>query len=322
MDVAKYIGLFLLKNKFVYVHGLGNLEIKKKPAKYDGEALNAPVYEVIMTPMGSIDDNLANFIATNEQISISKASNALREFSMQARAAMHSGQAVEIPGIGKFSEDRGKTVFTTDANFTHIPPPIPAIKYAKRVEEIVENSSTASPHSETHKVISDTPQYDMPTYRTDEQENTRNWGKIILWIAALLVTAALAFFGIRYMNNHNATNDMPLIIAPDTVKNIPVDNTAEDTAAIKNNMSNTVAVNASGLMNFEVVLNTYDAADKAQRRADKLKSYGNNVEMKAASDSSAFYVIMPLSDIAVADTARVLDSLRRNFNPNGVSIMK
>ena len=78
MDVAKYIGLFLLKNNFVYIHGLGNLELRKRPASFNGEALQGSTYEVVMTPMGSIDDNLANFIATNEQISISKASNAHR----------------------------------------------------------------------------------------------------------------------------------------------------------------------------------------------------------------------------------------------------
>src|SRR6185437_14180538 len=103
MDVAKYIGLFLLKNHFCYIHGLGNLELHKKSASYDGTALQAPSYEVVVTPAGSIDDNLANFIATNEQTSISKASNALRDFSIQARADLQAGKEVLIPHIGKFA---------------------------------------------------------------------------------------------------------------------------------------------------------------------------------------------------------------------------
>ena len=42
MDIAKYIGLYLLKNNFCYLHGLGNLEIKRRPAVYEGDSLHAP----------------------------------------------------------------------------------------------------------------------------------------------------------------------------------------------------------------------------------------------------------------------------------------
>src|SRR4051794_6193053 len=100
MDIARYIGLFLLKNQFCYVHGLGNMELKKVPATNDGKSLQAASYEIVVTPGGSIDDNLANFIATNEQISISKAANTLREYSIQARKDMSEGKEVPIPGLG------------------------------------------------------------------------------------------------------------------------------------------------------------------------------------------------------------------------------
>lgn len=78
MDVAKYIGTFLLKNQFCYIHGLGNLELRRKPASFDGEALQGPQYTVVLTSGGSIDDNLAAFIANGEQTSISKAASTLR----------------------------------------------------------------------------------------------------------------------------------------------------------------------------------------------------------------------------------------------------
>ena len=39
MDVVKYIGLYLLKNHHVNIHGLGNLELRTIPAKHDGEAI-------------------------------------------------------------------------------------------------------------------------------------------------------------------------------------------------------------------------------------------------------------------------------------------
>src|ERR1700761_3899449 len=117
MDIAKYVGLFLLKNHFCYVHGLGNMELRKRTANYDGTALQAPSYDVVVTPGGSIDDNLANFIATIEQVSISKAANELREFSAQTKKDIADGKEVAIPGIGKFVEEKGKVKFITDANF-------------------------------------------------------------------------------------------------------------------------------------------------------------------------------------------------------------
>ena len=119
MDIAKYIGLFLLKNHFCYVHGLGNLELHKKSATHDGKSLQSPSYDVVVTPGGSIDDNLANFIAVNEQISISKAANALRDYSIQARKDMTAGKEVLLPNIGKFVEVNGKVQFAIKGAARH-----------------------------------------------------------------------------------------------------------------------------------------------------------------------------------------------------------
>ena len=139
MDIAKYIGLFLLKNHYCYIHGLGNMELVKRPATHDGKALQPPSYEVQVTPGGSIDDNLANFIATNEQISISKAANTLREYSIQARKDMAEGKEVPIPHIGHFIEGGGRVKFVTDANFRYTPAGIPTIKNSKKTRGCSKN---------------------------------------------------------------------------------------------------------------------------------------------------------------------------------------
>src|SRR5690606_10255444 len=175
-DVAKYIGLFLLKNKFAYVHGLGNLEIKKKPAAYEGEALTGSVYEIELTPMGSIDDNLANFIATNEQISISKASNALRDFSTEAREKLEQGETVSIPSIGIFAEENGKIVFITDPHFQFNPTPIPSIRVARKKDETVYTTNADIPPVK--------PRYIDPQPR--EEEKGFSALKIAAWILGLI----------------------------------------------------------------------------------------------------------------------------------------
>ncbi|HTM66075.1 MAG TPA: hypothetical protein VL093_07135 [Flavipsychrobacter sp.] len=314
MDVAKYIGLFLLKNHFVYIHGLGNLEIRKKPASYNGEVLEGPSYDVIVTSMGSIDDNLANFIATNEQISISKASNSLREFSLQARADLQAGKPVIIPSIGSFVEENGKIIFITDPHFHYTPPSIASVRIARRQDETVYTTNADIPAVK--------PRYIDPEVE-DEGRRSISWAKMAAWIVGLIIITVLVVLGIRYMNSHNNTDVTPLIQTPVQDTATPAAVAPVDTTAAVVDSSAAVSVGSNGLLTFDVVINTYTDLNKAQRRLDKLKSYGNNVELITEEDSSVFYVTMPIEKIAPADTARLLDSLKRVFNPTyGVKILE
>ena len=316
MDVAKYIGLFLLKNNFVYIHGLGNLEIRKRPASYNGESLQGPSYEVAMTPMGSIDDNLANFIATNEQISISKASNALREFSTQARADLQAGKPVSLPAVGTFVEEKGKTTFVTDPNFQYTPPSIASIKVARRQDETVYTTNADIPAVK--------PRYIDPD--TDHEGPTGiSWVKIGLWAVGLIVLGLLAYFGVQYMNSQDSTKEAPLIQTPvhDTVAHTAVTPGTTDSTAVDSVEAPAQAPAPGGTINMDVILNTYTDMAKAQRRLDKLTSFGNKVELVVEEDSSAIYVVLPMAKVSTADTAKILDSLKRVFNPTyGVRILK
>ncbi|NDC42506.1 MAG: hypothetical protein EBZ77_13325, partial [Chitinophagia bacterium] len=177
MDIAKYIGQFLLKNNYCYIHGLGNLELVKKPAVHDGKTLLPPSYEVVVTSGGSIDDSFANFIATNEQISISKAANALRDFSMQARTDLAAGRDVEVEGLGKFIEERSKIRFITDPGFRFAPVGIPALKNSRQIEEQKVSAKRPVPATE--------PAAPKPK----AAKGTVNWTNIIV-IAILLLLLA------------------------------------------------------------------------------------------------------------------------------------
>ena len=91
MDIAKYVGLFLVKNEYCFLPGIGSLQVEKKPAEYSKETqtMNAPAYEVRFRAVGgSIDDSFANFIANNERISIAHASNHLKDFCARARRSL------------------------------------------------------------------------------------------------------------------------------------------------------------------------------------------------------------------------------------------
>lgn len=301
MDIAKYIGLYLLKNNYSYIPGLGNLEMKKRPATHDGTALNAPAYEVVVTPGGSIDDSLANFIATNEQISISKAANGLREFSTQARLDLQAGKEVVIPALGKFIETGGKIQFITDPHIQYTPRAIPTVKHVAHTQERQADQRSL---------------YTNPNITKKDV----NWLKIALFVLVPVVLIVAVVLGMNYMNSQpeeETVVDTPVV--EQTVVQAPpqVDTTVVDTMATAAPASNVVAAN--GMLNFKVILNEYKNNAAADKRAAKLKSYGYSTVEVAMKDSSTYYVLLPMS-AAPADTTRVLDSLKRTLNPKGVSI--
>ena len=307
MDIAKYIGLFLLKTNYCYIPGLGNLVIKKRPATHDGESLKAPSYEVIVTPGGSIDDSLANFIATNEQISISKAANALREFSTQAKADLNAGKEVIIPSLGKFTGHNGQVEFVTDPHMQYTPPAIPTVKH------VAQEHAAAQPKTG----------YNNPNMGAKQT----NWGKIALFILIPVILIVAVVVGMNYMNNQPAeTEATPAVTEEPATQQPPVetapaiDSTAADTTTVAAPPPAANMQVNNGKLNFKLVLNDYKYAAAAEKRATQLTSYGNAVEV-VMKDSSTWYVVMPVS-AAAADTAHVIDSIRRTFNPRGVSILK
>ncbi len=302
MDIAKYIGLYLLKNQYCYVHGLGNMELRKNKAKHDGKELQAPSYDVIVTPGGSIDDNLANFIATNEQISISKAANALREYSIQARKDLAEGKEVPIPNIGRFTEQEGKIWFITDDNFAYKPAPLPTIKNSKQLEE--QNSKLA------HK----------PSYPPPAKADSINWSMVILVVVLVLVVAGAVYFVYSYMNKTKV--EQPVVTAPDTTAIQPAIVEADTTAPVVDTVdaSAPVVVDSTLTNEYRFVIGNYRTRERAEKRVYNLNLNGNKTEM-LQQDSTSFLVIEPIT-CRIMDTTHVKDSLRRMFGFQDVRIMQ
>lgn len=295
MDIAKYIGLYLLKNHFCYLHGLGNLQLRKKPAAYTGEALTAPHYNVVLAPGGSIDDNLANFIATAEQTSISKASNNLREFITATRASLMAGEDVPIPAIGYFTQKNGVLDFVTDVNLAYTPPSIPALKMSKRLEEPPSFKRLSAEEE------------------TASRSGSINWGKAILTAAALAGFVTGVVLGIRYLDKPTE-NKPPATSLPaqqPAAQPAPSSAPAPTTQTPQQAAPPVEAVSAPA--NWRVVVNTYSSRAAAEKRARFLRTtpLGNAVSI-AASDSSTYRVVVPYA-AAPGDSTRVLDSFSRTY---------
>ncbi len=297
MDIAKYIGLYLIKNNFCYLHGLGNLRVHKKPAVQNGETLSAPSYEVSLQPGGSIDDSLPNFIATAEQTSISKASNEIRTFVEQTRAELNAGNQVLIPGIGHFGMQTGKVQFLADPNFAYAPAAIPSLTMSKRLE--------------------DTPSFKRNTVEEDASHdagstlNTQKVGMIVLAIVAVIALIALAV----YFMSKPATTEAPVekapvaapVMQPDAT---PVTDTNTNVATSTPAPITTAPATAGGK---QIVLNTYNSRVTADKRQHKLSMtpLGSAVSV-VMQDSTHYLVVMPFPG-ALSDSTKVLDSLSRMY---------
>ncbi len=305
MDIAKYIGQFILKNNFCYIHGLGNLELVKRPAVHDGKALQGSTYEVIVTSGGSIDDTFANFIATNEQISISKAANGLREFSMNARKEMQAGQEVPIPGIGKFTEENGKVKFITDDSFRFTPAGMPSLKNSKQLEE-----QKALPIRK-------------PSYPPPAPANSINWSMVIIAGILVFIVAAVGF-GYYYYKNHQKADVVTVPPPPkDTV--VPV---AQPTVAVvdttpKMDSATAVppaaAIDSTTKMDYKMLVGDYHDRGKAEKRFRQLKVIGYKVEM-VTKDSINFQIFDNVS-CRPMDTTHYKDSISLIFGFKNVVIV-
>ncbi|RQO30012.1 hypothetical protein DBR32_13985 [Taibaiella sp. KBW10] len=313
MDVAKYIGLFLHKHQYCYLPNLGNFAVTKKSATQKGDQIEAPEYQVSFNfSNGSIDDALANFIATNERISIANAANAIKDFCTQTRFTLTEGGEVTIPGFGKFVNRGGKNEFVSDERIEVHTRTIPYFK----INAPITNTSTGESISEMYEKM----QLKEPT--NDEEivikPPTVNWSKIIILI--LIVVAILgAAIGIYwYMNNQPEQNSAQADKRAAAAQ-APASETPHTATKPKDTTTQAAPVStaANGKYNYAIL----QFADKvtADKKMAKLVAFGKD---KYASDLSmkdngagSYYITISVP--STIDTVLAKDSLRKFFNPNG-----
>lgn len=302
MDIAKYVGLFLIKNEYCYMPGIGSFQIEKKPAVYNAETkeLNAPEYEItFQKTAGSIDDSFANFIATNERISIAHASNYFKDYCARIKTEIMEGEEVIIPGIGKlFSKDKHLIQFEKDPQLQIHGKAIPFFKVSPEAEKkeeqtisnIFEQTSIKQPAAD-EEIVMQAPQV--------------NWTKIILLIISILAIIGLVIYFIMSSQTKNKEKAQNQEVEPIETQDAYVETAAEftdDEAATVEPTTN------SGT--YLVLINSYPTQERAERRVAQLTSYGHSVSLNS-KDSSQFNVVMTMP--AGVDTTHYLDSLSRLF---------
>jgi nucleoid DNA-binding protein len=333
MDVVKYIGLYLLKNHNVNIQGLGNLELHVVPARFSEDVLLPMSYKIELTSSsGSIDDNLANFIANNEQLSISKVINSLREFSLQAKNDLEQGKEIIIPSIGMFKELNGKVTFLINPAFQFVPSTIQATKTTnKTLEDPILGAGyyqQPQPHQNQHpqQSVQDpffhqqhNTQQNLPDYQQapppedyyEQPHQSRiNWTRVFIALVILLMVIFGAYFLISFLTGNEPKKNKIIFPVADSTASIPVpanDSLPQDTSieAMK------TTPDGKGI-NFDVRLFAFSDITFARNKMKQLQDMGYaTTYLDQTADSSFTFVLIPVENISPADTAYLMDSLRK-----------
>jgi len=317
MDINKYIGKFLLKNKYCSLPGLGVFDLKKEGAQANAssETISAPVYKITFTPVGSIDDTFASFIATAENVSISNASNNIKEYCKNVKEELAKSGKYDIEFLGRFSLSNNKLIFHQSDDLDMGVEPAPLAPLVEKLK---------APETPANK-----PDYSYPPARTQRDIPIV---KIAVPIVLVVLLAVGAYFGYDYyQKNKDVTpveatipeaapvqvDTLATTIVPDSLHRADSTNAATDTAM--QSASNSAAQTAPQAASFyKVAILSFENEAGANGKATKLKKYGNDASV--VSNNGRFFVVINASS---NDTTKLVDSLRRFFNPRGqVFIMK
>lgn len=318
MDINKYIGKFLLKNKYCSLPGLGVFDLKKEGARpnANNESISAPVYKISFTPVGSIDDTFASFIASAENVSISNASNNIREYCKAVKEELAKTGKYEIDFLGRFSMSNNKIVFqqSDDLDLGAEPAPLAPLLEKVKVPDTPANK----------------PDYSYPPARRQKEIPVM---KIAIPVILLALLAVAGYFGYDYYQKNKAVEEVVKLVEPTQVDTLAtqVDTNAnpqaDTTAAIKDSTthvdSTTTPVNpapaqtapAATGTGFNVAILSFDNEASATLKANKLKGYGNNVSV--VPSNGRFLIVINNASNPLNDTTKLVDSLRRFFNPKG-----
>lgn len=305
MDIAKYIGLFLLKNKYCYLQGLGNLEIKKTAAKQNGTEMTGPVYFAKLDPVGSIDDSFPNFIANNEQVSIAKASNEISEFIRIAKTILAEGGSVPIPSIGAYVMKNRVLSFELDPAFS-----LPEKSILFPIAE-APKASVAETKNGAEK-----PYESYTNYNNYNKQHSVNWNIVAFWAVIIIIGGSILGWSINYFMKQQPAQTTVAEMKPEADL-VPVVDTAKvmDTTATQ-----PAPTSVNDTPEYKFIIKEYKTLALAQKKEKQLISYGYNVSI-VNKDSNAFYVVNVMK-VPMTDTTRIKDSLTKLLNPAGVTIFR
>ena len=310
MDIGQYIGKFLVKNKYCSLSGLGVFELQKNAAsiRHQDNTVAPLSHLITFNPVGSIDDSFASFIASRENVSISNASNNIKEYCIKAKQELNETGQFNIEHIGKLTLSNQKISFTqsSDLDLGYEPVAMPAAE--------IKTNATKSNGDE--KLDFSYP----PSSKNYQTKSTPVMKYVMLGGVALLLLGGVYMAYDYYQKNKIDTDELvrtnstpaPSDQTTTNTSSIPTDTSSQAASVNTPSTNNTPSVSPGSHLVAVFSFSTQAAADA---KAKKLTNYGNKASV-IQKDSANFVVTLEASH-PLGDTTRLVDSLRKFFNPKG-----
>jgi len=307
MDISKYIIKFLIKNRFCSLPGLGSFTLEKISAAIntkEGEIKPAK-FEITFSPLGTIDDTFASFVANHENVSISNTSNNIKEYCRAVKEEIAQQGKFTIPNLGFLTMQNGKITFvqTDELDMGAAALPLPPIdtNLKKNANNKLDFSYPAAHKAYKRKKVS--------------------VGKFMIPALVVLLLCIGAYVAYNYIKN-NPSQDQP----QETNNSLPLqqDTTTKQAQSLVDNSSTpttqTTTSSNGSLPLYKVAILQTPLEATANARAAKWKKYGNLTEVQNVNGQ---FIVSILASHPNNDTTLLVDSLRRFFNPKGqVFILK
>jgi hypothetical protein len=285
MRVEPLIHRHLYQNKKVTLQNIGTfylspeVVINDDPEKEVALPENAITFEVDKN--AKPDDALIDFIMQQTKKIKPLAASDLESYTMLSVQFLNIGKPLEIKGIGYLQKNQsGQYEFTQS--------------------DTIDNKLTdLSVHSE-HTEESGSPNFSTPA----KIKSKNKW--ILPFSLIILTFGVMIYLYMHYSNNNNETE--PIVTDTIEIKKDTIPATINDSINITPDSLKTSPLNTSG---FSVVVKEFNSKTDAEKSLKKLIGFGHNLTLQT-TDSLSYKLIMSFSN-PLADTTRILDSLRRNF---------
>lgn len=301
MDISKYIIKFLIKNRFCSLPGLGSFELEKISAAVntkDGEIKPAK-FQINFSPLGTIDDTFASFVANHENVSISNTSNNIKEYCRTVKEEIAQQGKFIIPNLGFLTMQNGKVAFvqTDELDMGAAALPLPPIDTNLKMN--------------ANKKLD----FSYPSAQRSYRRKKLEIGKFVIPAVVVLLIGIGCFVAYKYIAKNQKDSK------PSTENSgLPMHQESPAVDTNRNNVASAPAA-ANGVNPiYKVAMYTSAIEASATAKAAKWKKYGNLTEV---DNINGVFTVSILASHPLNDTTLLVDSLRRFFNPKGqVYILK
>jgi len=315
--LQQYIQDILFRQKTCCLPQVGTFTLRHIPARFDvaDKTLTPPMEEVLFDEKWMDDGACLEWIALKEKLVTAVAQRKLDRYLTAFRAALQTGQPMDLPGIGQLRADMM-------GHITFKPAVLPTGQEVIFLQPVLRpgtNHKVQQGNTEVvdHQVV----EHLTPINSDFSAINEESPAGFKWWWVAVPVAAAVIGFAIWFVSSGN---NKPVAAAQHEVTTstqTPVDTMQQSEPVNATDSIVTAAANnaihaTTDSLDYYVIFAEYDNLDKAQKRYQQLKGWGHAVEMHSKG-SQLYKLAVPRRSMA-ADTAAVIDAVRTLYGGHHV----